>query len=213
VDQSRFFWVPLPMAEAASYLQAHPPAGTRDLGDGNQRDGHFFGQFVFYGLTTAPPGIDRVDSQLLVSLAAGPHRGTVLRADAEMVWYPPRSAAEYVPPAAYHRVAVRATFSWRRPSTVTRSFSSAAIVGKIARLFDDLHTVPPGTVFCPAVNASYTITFAAARSRPRLIVTADRCVGDLIIVAGKAQPGLADFESMRVLRVIAPLLGVHRKSW
>src|SRR5258708_18963877 len=45
---------------------------------------------------------------LLATLAAGPHGGTVVRADAEVVWYPPRTAAEYLDPMEYQSVTITA---------------------------------------------------------------------------------------------------------
>jgi hypothetical protein len=213
VDVSRFFRVPLPMADVASYLRTHPPAGMRFRGDGTDSSPRSSVQFVFFMLTAPPAGIES-DSQLLASLAPGPHGGTVVRADSELVWYPPRSVAENLRPSRYRAVTVKATFPGSHPRTIARTFLSPAVIARLTAVADSLHTLPSETIYgCPPLAYEFTVEFAARPPWPAALISADFCQGDLVTVAGTPQPALQDFESMKVFAVIAPLLGVHRKFW
>jgi hypothetical protein len=201
------------MADVASYLRAHPPAGVRFSGDGTESSPRFSVQFVFFILKAPPAGIDS-GNQLLASLAPGPHGGTVVRADSELVWYPPRSAAEYLRPSHYRAVTVTATFPGSHPRTITRTFLAPTVIARLTAVADSLHTLPSKTTYgCPPVAYEFTVQFAARRPWPAARVSAGFCLGDLVTVAGTPQPALEDFESMKVFAVIAPLLGVHRKFW
>jgi hypothetical protein len=67
----------------------------------------------------------------------------------------------------------------------------------------------------PAMTGStFTLRLAPISARvPAMVVSRAGCVGELITVAGKAQPVLLDFVSQKVTSVIGPLLGVHRPYW
>jgi hypothetical protein len=210
VDKSRFFSVPLPVGTVGSYLQAHPPAGLKYAGDGTRGD---VVSMVFYMMKVAPPGIDP-ETELVASLGPGRHGGTVLRADAEVVWYPSRSAAEYLYPDRYRTVTIRATFHGHKPATISRTFTSARVIGELAALFDHMRVVTPGAIYgCPPIGNSFQITFTAAGYRPLVTVGPAFCQGDSIVVGGKRQPALSDFDSSKALALMARLLGVHGKYW
>jgi hypothetical protein len=209
VDKSRFFFVPLPVGAVGSYLQAHPPAGMKYTGDGVSGD---VVSMVIYMMKAAPPGID-YGTELLASLGPGKHGGTVLRADAEVIWYPPRSAAEYLYPGRYRAVAIHATFSGHKPATISRTFTSARVIGGLAALFNHMRAVTPGTIYgCPPVGTSFQIAFTPAGHRPVVTVGPSYCLGDSIVVGGKRQPALADFNSGRAFALMARLLGVPAKD-
>lgn len=214
VDVRRFYWLPLPGEAAASFLQHHPPAGTGVSGTGS---GEAFVE-VQYSLTAPPAGLDTYGSMLLATLAAGPHGGTLLRADAELTWYPPRSAAEYLPPSGYHSVTVTATVTSPQgragPRTITRVITSRAVIARLARLLDSLHATPPWTGSCPALLPQFQIVFAPTRTGNStagpVSVTPSGCRGELLTTGGMPQPALEDIGSTRLLAAIGPLLDVHR---
>jgi hypothetical protein len=210
VDKSRFFFVPLPVGTVGSYLQAHPPVGLKFAGDGTSGD---VISMVFYVMKAALPGIDP-ETELLTSLGPGRHGGTVLRADAEVVWYPRRSAAEYLYPDHYRSVTIRATFHGHKPAMISRTFRSARVIGKLAALFDHMRVVTPGAVYgCPPVGSDFQLTFTPAGHRRIVTVGPAICQGDSIVVGGRRQPELSDFDSSKALALMARLLGVHGKYW
>ena len=210
VDISRFFFVPLPVGTVGSYLEAHPPAGLKYAGSGTSGD---VASMVFYAMKEALPGID-LESQLLTSLGPGRHGGTVLRADAEVVWYPWRSAAEYLYPDRYRTVTIRATFNGHQPTTISRTFTSARVIDGLAALFDRMRVVTPGAIYgCPPVGRDFRITFTSAGHRPAVTVGPAFCTGDSVVVGGKRQPALSDFDSSKAFALMARLLGVHGKYW
>jgi hypothetical protein len=218
-DRSRFYWLPQSLNAASSFLQAHVPAGDTVSGTGSGASGQggtdsFLS--VSYSLARPPAGIDP-STTLLATLAAGPRGGTVARADAEVVWYPPRTAAEYLDPAAYRSVTITATLVNEQGNarTVTKTFGRR-VIDRLARVLNGLRTLsPPGPISCPAMTGStFTLRLApTSASIPAMVVSRAGCVGELITVAGKAQPVLLDIESQEVTSVIGPLLGVHRSYW
>ena len=145
-----------------------------------------------------------------------PRGGTLLRADAELQWYPSRSAAEYLPPDAYRLVTVSVAFvtslAQAKPRTNTRVLTSQAAIARLARLLDGLHATTPWRGSCPAGLPQFQIVFTpAARRNGRAApvqVSPSGCRGELITVSGYPQPALEDINSMRLLAVIGPLLGL-----
>jgi hypothetical protein len=216
VDLTKFYWLPLQPFVASRFLQAHAPAGTTTTGTGSG-SGPGPGSYlmVSYSLKSPPAGIDQ-GTMLLATLAAGPRGGTIMRADAEVVWYPPRTAAEYVNPEAYRAVTISVTLVPRsgKPRVITRTFAKRAVMASLARVLDRLRTLaPPGPLSCPAmrVGATFSVRFVPAAGRAAsLTVSPWGCIGDLITVSGKAQPVLLDFQSRKLLVVVDRLLGVHR---
>jgi hypothetical protein len=216
VDLSRFYRLPLSLSAASTFLQAHIPVGDTVSGTGsgnNGPGGTGYFMMVSYALKRPPVGIDQ-GTMLLATLAVGPHGGTIMRADAEVVWYPPRSAAEYINPSGYRSVTITVTLVNRqgRARTVTRTFGRP-VIARLARVLNRLRTLaPPGPISCPAMNGTtFTARLTAASPRyPKVVISPAGCIGDLIKVAGKAQPVLLDFESQKIKAVIGPLLEPSR---
>jgi hypothetical protein len=99
--------------------------------------------------------------------------------------------------------------------TVTKTFGRP-VIDRLAQVLNGLRTLsPPGPISCPAMTGStFTLRLApTSASIPAMVVSRAGCVGELITVAGKAQPVLLDIESQQVTSVIGPLLGVHRPYW
>ena len=206
-DLSRFYVVPLRRAAAYRFFASHRPAGTKKTGWGTESGGGSGETFVSDSPAAPPAGIDP-ESELLVTMAAGPHGSTLVRADAEIVWYPPRTAAEYIWPASYRAVAIRARFT-RPAARGARTFTSQAIIARLARLFDHMRTVTPGAIYgCPPVApGEFTITFRPARpGQPALTVTPGFCTADMVTVGGRHQPALSDFDSTKALTLLRALL-------
>jgi hypothetical protein len=116
---------------------------------------------------------------------------TLIRADASVSWFPPRSTAEQLNAASFRSVTVTATEVIPRSRTVTRTFTSPAIIGRLAALANRLPATPYPDVAamrCLAVATAYRLEFI-----PGVVVYAGGCGGsDAITVNGKEQPRLWD---------------------
>lgn len=210
VDVSRFFRLPQSPGVVYAFLHAHVPPGTKFVGDGSgfvPKSGSE--QDVSYSLTSPPAGIEQ-DNMLDVNLVAGSRGGTVLRADAEVVWYPARSAAEFIRAARFRVVTVTAGYYIRPQRYVSRTetFTSPAVISRLARLLNGLHAIAPATILCPDHSAQVGVRFATAPGRRAIVVVSPAsCVSDLVTVRGKPQPALEDFGSSRLLALVRSLLG------
>jgi hypothetical protein len=131
-----------------------------------------------------------------------------------MQWYPPRSAAEYLPPAGYRAVTITVTATLvrahTRPPTITRVFTSPPVIARLARLLDGLHATAPWIGSCPAGLPQFRIVFEPRHRGPAQAVTPDGCYGELVSTGGLPQPALEDGNSIRLLALLGPLLHLPR---
>ncbi len=192
VDRSSFFVVPMPMQATAAFLDSHPPAGLLVTGTGSasSRRGVFEEDVSFY-LRAPPAGISG-DTMLLVSLASGPRGSTVARADAEVVWYPPRTAAEYLRPGKILSARIAASFLNPRLRHFARAVTSRRVIARLAALLDHMRATDNSPRFCPMIDAKYRVTFTGRAGQPRVVVDATGCATDSVVVNGEAQPPLWD---------------------
>jgi hypothetical protein len=192
VDLSSFFVVPISMQAVAAFLNGNPPAGFLADGTGtaSSRQGAVEEMVSFY-LRAPPTGITS-DSMLLVSLAAGPHGSTVARADAEVVWYPPRSAAEYLRAGDIRSARITATFLNPRVRHFARVVTSRRAIARLAALLNGMRAADNSPRMCPMIDATYRVTFAGRGGQPRVVVDASGCATDGVVVNGAAQPPLWD---------------------
>ena len=192
VDLHRFFELPMPMAAAERFLRGHPPAGMAANGYGTFSDrGGVTEKDVAFYFSHPPRGITS-DTELLVSLQRGPGGSTRARADAEVVWYPPRSAAEYLRPAEFRSARITATFLNPKPRRFVKVITSRDVISRLASLLDSMRATDNSVMFCPTIDASYHVTFTGRAGQPRVVVDAGGCARDYVAVNGKAQPPLWD---------------------
>ena len=191
VDLHRFVLVRAPAATVRSFLLAHVPAGMSwdavGLAPGTTNTVPV--PWVAYRPRSLPSGL--TDAQL--STAAMPSAGgdTLLRADASVTWFPPRSAAEQLNAARFRSVIVTATEVIPKPHTVTRTFASPAVIGRLVALVNRLPATPypnAAAMKCLAAATVYRLEFI-----PGAVVNAGGCgASDVITVSGKEQPRLWD---------------------
>jgi hypothetical protein len=133
-----------------------------------------------------------LSAELAAAVVAAPGGGSLVRADATATWYPARSAGEHIDPARYHSAVVSITMLNPRRHTVTGTFTSSRVITRLAGLANSLHVAPDlAWASCPAIMASYRITFVPASSAaPRVVVTPSGCRTVGVTVAGAAQPPL-----------------------
>jgi hypothetical protein len=208
LDQHRLFVLTQPMAAAASSLAAQVPPGLGESGTGRESgpDGVTM-QEVGYQPRSVPAGI--VSAQLVLTVVPGASGGSLLRADAQVTWYPPRSAAEYIDPARYHVLSLVVTIFGRHPHTVRKVVTSQAFIARLAETLDRSQAEPTGTVACPADFEDYQLSFSVSQSsRPAVTVRASEagCGGAQVAVNGQSQPSLADDGAVGALvRQVVPV--------
>jgi hypothetical protein len=203
-DRYRIFSLPVSMDAAQQFVQAHLPAGLTSGGTGWGSDGdgpEFYEVTADVAPRAVPAGI--YTAQLVYTIAPDPDGGSLLRADAQIIVYPPRSAAEYLDPAAIRSV----TVSHTAPDPVSRTITSRPEIARLARLVDSEHAFPLGLVFsCPAeFPPSYQLTFTpASASRPAVVVDPGSCLGDGVLAGGVRQPALLDSGLLSVTERLLP---------
>ncbi len=191
VELHRFVLVGEPAGDVHSFLLGHVPAGMGWFGDGLAPGTTntvtvlwvaYHPRSVAAGLTGAELGTAAMPS------ADG---ATLIRADASVSWFPPRSAAEQLNAASFRSVTVTAAGVIPRPRTVTRMFTSPAVIARLAALVNSLPATPYPDVAamkCLAPATVYRLAFT-----PGVVVYPGGC-GDsvAITVNGKEQPRLWD---------------------
>jgi len=191
VELHRFVLVREPAVRVHSFLLAHVPAGMSwaGLGLAPGTTNTVTVLWVAYRPRSLASGLADAELGTAALPSAG---GTLIRADASVSWFPPRSAAEQLNAASFGSVTVTATGVIPQPRTVTRTFTSPAVIGRLVALVDSLPATPyPDTagVSCVGVATVYRLDFI-----PGVIVgNAGGCGGsDAITVNGKEQPRLWD---------------------
>jgi hypothetical protein len=191
VDLHRFVLVREAAGTVHSFLLGHVPAGMDWYGSGLAPGTTntvtvlwvaYRPRSVASGLTNAQLGTAALPS------AAG---DTLIRADASVSWFPPRSAAEQLNAASFRSVTVTATEVIPQPGTVTRTFTSAAVIGRLVALADSLPATPDPDI--AAMKCLDPPLFYRLEFTPGVVVRPGGCGdSDAIMVDGKEQPRLWD---------------------
>ncbi len=196
LDLYRYYRLPMPMAAADSFLQAHPPAGltldtTGTVGLGND--------YLAGSPRSLPPGISAVMLQYIMATVPG---GSLLRADVQVMFYPPRTAAEYLSPARFRSVTVSAV-PWDSPVPASqRTITSRRDIAMLAALVNLLPVKPPGSgpISCPFIGGNmvlYQLEFnPVPNTGPTVVVKSDGCLSDLVSADGVRQPPLEDGDTV-----------------
>jgi hypothetical protein len=195
LDVHRFFAAVLPPAALSSYLVAHVPDGMTSAGTGQASGpGEPTTLDVSYYLAgPVPAGI--YSAQVVLTMVPNSSGGSLLRADAQVIWYPSRTAAEYVDPARYHVLTMTVTVAGRRVHTIHKVVTSQADIARLAEALNRSPAEPPVTIACPAIWVTYRLALSVSRhSRPVVVIWANEigCGGSAIAVDGRPQPALED---------------------
>ncbi len=162
---------------------------------------------VGYGVRSVPAGI--YQARLVLTIVPASSGGSLVRADAQVIWFPPRTAAEYIDPARYHVLVIAITFFNPRLHTIDKVVTSQAAITQLAEALDQ-SPVEPVQPFCPLIFATYRLGFSVSlHSRPVVVVSATRwpCGGAKISIDGRPQPPLQDANI--VVTTADRLLGVN----
>jgi len=194
VDLDRLWRVPLPMAQTLAFLSAHPPLGMTCTGSGTSGGpGGVTSEELTFDLTSLPVGIQ--SAQLQAEVAPTGPSSSAVRVDAQVVFLPPRSAAEQVPPTDTVVVVTRSGFMPSgAPASARLTRTDPSNVGLLASILDRLPPAVPGMSSCPAESLQYQLAFAARLgAAPNYVATTTACDGVVVTIAGVAvQPVLSD---------------------
>lgn len=207
IDLHCLFELEQPMAAAAAILTARVPAGM-SLGVTGSSGGSadVTSMQVGYNARSVPAGV--YDARLVLTIAPASSGGSLVRADAQVIWFPPRTAAEYIDPARYHVLVIAVTILNPRSHTIDRVVTSQAAITQLAEALNRSQ-VQPVEPFCPLIFATYRLAFAVSlHGRPVVVISASRwpCGGAKITAGGREQPPLQDADT--VVATADRLLGV-----
>jgi hypothetical protein len=193
LDIYRLLRLPIPMRKAEHFLATHTPAGLKQFGTGTASGlGRVTTESVTLAARRLPADISSLE--VVEAIVPGPGGRAPLRADAQVIWYPRRSAAEYLTAASFRAVRVQAPKAFgRRPGTVTRTFTARAVIRRLVRLVDSLPASPGGVFNCPLITGIYEVTFLPRAGHALAVVSDPGCAADDVTVGGVPQPALADF--------------------
>jgi len=195
VELHRFVLVREPAAAVHSFLLAHAPAGMGWAGFGLAPGTTNAVTVLWVGY--APRSLASGLTNAELNTAAMPSAGgdTLIRADASVSWFPPRSAAEQLTAASFRSVTVTVAEIIPQRRTVTRTFASPAVIGRLVALVNSLPATPYPDVAampCAAEATVYRLEFI-----PGVVIYPGGCGGsDAITVNGKEQPRLWDPDTL-----------------
>jgi hypothetical protein len=143
--------------------------------------------------------------------------GSLINVEVQIVWYPPRSAVEYIYPDRYRSVTVTVPLaSSSRGATVTRTFISRAVIDQFATLLNRLPGMLPLAFSCPmmtteSMTSPYRIVFTPQSRRwPMIAASPVGCYAGGVVVGGHRQPSL-DFSRDKIIPVMLSLTGQSTK--
>ncbi|MGN6793478.1 MAG: hypothetical protein ACTHJW_13930 [Streptosporangiaceae bacterium] len=206
LQRHAIFAISRPAGWTRRYLQAHVPSGLTQTGSG-QSSGPAGPRYVTWSPRHLPRGL--YQAELEVSVLAARAR-TLVRADIQVVWYPPRSSAEYIRPARFSAVQLSVTVFNPRTRTFRRMITSRSAIIALARSLNRLPADPGLEYACPATFADYRITFVpAGAGQVPVVAVPDGCNGVSVTAAGLAQPGLVG--GYATIALITRLTGIRAK--
>jgi len=193
VDIYRLFALRGAMNRSFRFLRTHPPAGMTVQATGSSSDRRHVvdERDVTFAPRQLPGGIYSL--QLTVEIVPARHGRSLMRADVQVIWYPPRSAAEHLTAANFRAVKITSFSYDKKPRTVTRTLTGRTSIARLARLLNGLRAAPGVVVPCPISATSFRLVFEPVAGHSRVTVDTTTCVSDTIRVGGVAQPALADY--------------------
>jgi uncharacterized protein YceK len=145
-------------------------------------------------LLPAPePGLDAAVLDLTVE--AYSRTATLVGAYADAAWLPYRTAAENLNPAMFSAVTIVKHQLIGKPGAVSRSFTSAAVIGRFTTFLNGRAAAPLsafGWMSCPPPIVTYALRFTPRYKGGPVVTTSSGCGTVTINVNGKQQPFLWD---------------------
>jgi hypothetical protein len=202
VDVHRVFTERRSMRGAIAFLEHHWPAGWSSDGTGDTYTiAHGKKVITEESVAYAPRHIRPAFSaiQLLVEVVPGRHGHALSRVDVQVIWYPRRSAAEYLIARHYRAVRIDEWIYGTQVRHVRRTFRQRAIIDKLTRVVNSVPASPGGVWHCPLITRTYQFTFKPVTGRPDAVLKADGCGGYQITIGDRSQPALAENGKIEVI--------------
>jgi hypothetical protein len=190
IELHKLWTVAQPMSMVHRFWNGHAPAGMAWNGSGQGEDhGVITQESAGYDLKRLPTGV--YAAMLSMSVVPAGQHTSVIRADVQVIWYPPRSTAEYLP-AGTGAVTITASALNPRPHSVTKTITTRSVIQRLAAMLNGAYAMPRGSFFsCPLESVTYRLAFAkSAGAAPFLVTTDTGCPGLGITVGGHQQPDL-----------------------
>lgn len=215
VDVHRIWRVPGSPHEVLAIIRHSHPGGLTINGGGSAGEhapGEREHEYLWYVTFQARPQPGLGSEQLAISTIAAPGGGTLLRADAEVVWLSQRPAAEHVPAGVSSIVVTRGPTY--RQMTLHRTIGAAGSVRRIVAAIDRLPIVQPGTWMCPEEPIGPVVRLSFRGHTGRVLAKAAQAAGDEVgncspmyfTVEGREEKLLAKGAS--VIAIVSQTLGV-----
>jgi hypothetical protein len=187
LDEYRLYRLPMTMTKAFAFLRTHVPAGTVLQSTGRDFDRHGTTmEIVAFVPRKLWAGIYAVE--LVESLVPGGSGTALLRADAQVIWFPARSAAEYVTPSKIGSVRITSD-----PAGGTVTVTSPRFIRAVADVLNGLNAAPSMPPTCPLRTVAYQVTLVGKSSgQPALVVATEGCRVDVVTLGALSQPSLWD---------------------
>jgi len=213
VDLHDAWTVAEPAETVVAFLTTHSPAGMSCDGSGYEGDRNgATSENVTFALTTLPGAIR--SAQLLVEVIATSTTTSAVRADAQVIFAPPRSRQEQVPNSDVVATVVRSgSLRNGQDAAASRTVTDTATVARLAGILNGLPAAVPGATSCPAMSVQYRVSFSKSiGGAPDLVATATGCDGVGVTTGGVTQPALDDgggafFQAVAALFGTAPAEG------
>jgi hypothetical protein len=187
----RVYRVPGGMNAAFTFLKAHVPGSIGSVGSGQTTEhGTLASDEITGQETRVPDGIYL--AAMAETVVAGPNGSALVLADAEVIWHPARSAAEYLVARHFRRLVVVATPTSGSKKSVRRVLTSQAAIGQVVNLLNSLQAaprVPPGNLLPPA---TYQLDFEPAGAAQAAQVGDGGVLTETVVAGGASQPALWD---------------------
>ena len=185
VDVSGWWTTPGTLDDVLTYLKAHPPVGTTGVGTAS---GDQSGDGEMVSFDTPSTG-DYADSRLLIVVSTDAGR-VAIRADAQAIWRPTRTAGETLDAATLTAGSVKNTgFGGGGPSGSSLAFTTAQL-RQVVTLLNQLDTAVPINHSCPEIKTTRTLTFDTTAGQVQFNPT--NCITVTVDAAGAQQPALQD---------------------
>ncbi len=200
VDMVDVYLVPGTTRQVLDFVARHRPVKTANVSRGRSTQSGVTEQFVNYFFSRPPDGVQ--NALLVASALPAGHGQTWLRLDAEAVWGPVRSLAEYLNPASYRAVVVIAHESLRHAGLVTEAFTSRSVIAELAKRLNVMPAAGNDLYYKCLRNpwAGDRLIFEPlAGQAKRLVATISSCDFVQIRVDGKAQPTVLDRNDLPAL--------------
>jgi hypothetical protein len=185
IDVSGWWTTPGTVEGTVTYLKAHPPTGTTGIGIASSGSPNDMAQAVIF--YTAPTH-DYADPQLIVTVSADAGQVAV-RADAQAIWRPMRSAAETLTVATITAGSAESSGIGDSPSGSSATLTKSQ-VRQLGPLLNGLDTAAPRDRFCPSATTTRTLKFDTTTGPVQFDLTT--CGNVIVTAGGVQQPALQD---------------------